>query len=152
VAARVIHLSAWADLLGRAAFHEAGHAVSALCFQLPLLEVVIRDDGSGRTDYCHRGRLAEAERWTITTYAGPAAELDEFGDQRADRGDLIAIANMLEKLQLDWDEDKLADLRHQARLLVKRERLGIRLVAGVLLQRRRLTAADLRRLVEQKLR
>jgi hypothetical protein len=113
-----------ADLLARAAFHEAGHAVAALCYRLPLLEVIIRDDGSGNTTYTRRFGLAEAERWTVVTYAGPQAEFDLFGDRRGDRSDLRAIDTMLDWLQLAWDEDKLTELRRQARRLVERERLA----------------------------
>ena len=59
--------------------------VAALHFRLPLLEVSIRDDGTGRTSYCHHLGLAECERWTITTFAGPEAEIDMFGDHHGDR-------------------------------------------------------------------
>jgi hypothetical protein len=131
-------------LLARAAFHEAGHAVAAVHYRLPIREVVIREDGSGNTSYaCHLG-LAEAERWTITTYAGGEAEFDEFRDRRGDRFDLLAIDNMLERLQLDWDESRLADLRRQARRLVERERHGIRVVADALIRHRHLSATDVR--------
>jgi hypothetical protein len=41
----------------------------------------------------------------------------------------------------------LTDLCHQARLLVERERLDIRLVATVLIEHRHLSAADLQRLL-----
>jgi len=69
--------------------------VAALHFRLPLLEVVIREDGSGSTSYCRNFGPAEAERWTITTFAGGEAEHDMFGDRRADNGDLRAINAMM---------------------------------------------------------
>jgi hypothetical protein len=50
-------------------------------------------------------RLAEAKDWTIATFCGGAAEFDLFGDRRADCGDMRAIDNMLERLQLVWSED-----------------------------------------------
>lgn len=81
-------------------------------------------------------------------------ERSEFPDYyyRGDNGDLRAIDEMLERLRLDWDEDKLTELRHEARRLVERERSHIRLVAAALIEHRHLTAADLRRLVGLTLR
>jgi hypothetical protein len=131
-------------LLARAAQHEAGHCLAALCFLLPLLEVVIRDDGSGKTSYCRHFGVAEARSWVITTFAGGAAEFDLFGDHHGDRSDLIAIANMLDRLHLTWSESRLAELRQVARWLVKRERARIRLVADALIKHRRLSAFDVR--------
>jgi hypothetical protein len=133
-----------AELLARAAQHEAGHAVAALHYRLPLLEVVIRDDGSGNTSYCRNLGLPEAEDWCVTTFCGGEAEHDRFHDRRGDHGDLLAITNMLAKLKLDWSERRLAELRHQARHLVKRERSRIRTVAAALLRHRRLSAFDVK--------
>ncbi len=133
-----------ADLRARAAQHEGGHAIAALHYRPPLLEVVIRDDGSGNTRYCRRFGLAEAEPWTITRFVGPEAEHDRFGDRRGDRDDIRATDNMLDRLHLTWTDDKLADLRHQARRLVERERSRIRLVADALIEHRRLSALDVK--------
>jgi hypothetical protein len=105
-----------------------------LCFELPLLEVVIRDDGSGKTSYCRHFGVAEARSWVITTFAGGEAEFDLFGGHRGDGSDLLAIDNMLDRLHLSWSESRLAELRHQARLLVKRERSRIRVVADALIE------------------
>jgi hypothetical protein len=66
------------DNLFRSAFHEAGHAVTALHLNLPLRDVCIRNDGSGLTTYCRQFGRAEARCWTISAYAGPAAEDDAF--------------------------------------------------------------------------
>jgi hypothetical protein len=67
-----------------------------------------------------------------------------FGGHRGDRGDLHSIANMMSRLNLTWSEDKLADLRSQARWLVQRQRGRIRTVAAALIEHRRLTLTDLR--------
>jgi hypothetical protein len=69
---------ATAELLARTAVHEAGHAVTALYFELPLKEVEIRADGTGRTSYCRWLEPDTAEAWTITNFAGAAAERDLF--------------------------------------------------------------------------
>lgn len=132
------------NLLRRVAWHESGHVVAALYYKLPLREVRICDDGTGLTSYQHWLGLAECERWTITTFAGGEAEFDLFGDWRADNGDLRAIGNMLYALQLSWGDDKLAELRRQARRLVKRERGHIGMMADALLRHRYLTLAALR--------
>jgi hypothetical protein len=63
--------------------------------------------------------LAEAEPWTITTYAGQAAENDLFLDHRADDAtDLRAIDAMIQRLDLDWSEVRLGALRFEAQVLV----------------------------------
>ena len=45
----------------RAAQHESGHAVGALHFSLPLLKVVVRADGGGKTEYARKFTVAEIE-------------------------------------------------------------------------------------------
>jgi hypothetical protein len=42
------------NLLARAAWHEGGHAIAALYYDLPLREVLIRENGTGLTSYCRR--------------------------------------------------------------------------------------------------
>ncbi len=133
-------------LLARASVHEAAHCVAALHYRLPLLEVVIHDDGSGKTSYGRKFGLAESVPWTIVTFCGGAAEHDMFGDRRGDRDDLLAIDETLERLRLAWSESRLAELRQEARCLVERERFGIRVVADALIRHRHLTAFDVRRL------
>lgn len=66
--------------------------------------------------------MAEAEPCSITTFVRPEAEHDRFGDRRGDRDDIRATDNMLDRLHLTWTDNKLADLRHEARRLVERER------------------------------
>jgi hypothetical protein len=58
--------------------------------------------------------LPEAEDWCVTTFCGGEAEHNAFHDRRGDHGDLIAIDNMMQRLGLDWTDDKLADLRGQS--------------------------------------
>lgn len=52
--------------------------MAALHFGLPLKEVFIRDDGTGRTRYRDWLEPDTAEAWTITNFAGAAAERDLF--------------------------------------------------------------------------
>jgi hypothetical protein len=130
--------------LARVSVHESGHAIAALHFRLPLLEVTIYADGSGKTSYTENFGFAEAERWTIVTYAGPEAEIDMFGDHHGDRSDLRAIDTMMQRLRLDWDESRLAELRREARHLVQCERYRIQVVADALIRHRRLSAFDVR--------
>jgi hypothetical protein len=134
--------------LAAAAQHEAGHVIGALHFNLPLLEVYVREDGSGKTDYTRKFGLADCVPWVITTYAGGEAERDLFGGgQRADRSDLLAINNMLHRCRLDWDEDRLADLRDEARHLVQRQSAAIATVADHLIARKHMTAAEVHRVL-----
>jgi hypothetical protein len=51
------------------------------------------------------------------------------------------------RLQLDWDNRKLLELCREAQRSVEHERIGIAVVAGLLLRHRHLNAADLRCLV-----
>jgi hypothetical protein len=132
-----------AERSARAAAHEAGHAVAALHFELPLKEVEIRDDGTGHTSYRHWLEPHTAEQWTITAFAGAAAEDDLFyrrGD--ANTRDLLAIELMIRRLGLDWGERRLAALRFDAQRLVQQLRPRILRVAAALVQHRYLTASD----------
>ena len=132
---------ATAELLARAAAHEAGHAVAALHYELPLKEVLVRPDGTGATRYARSLGRAEAELRTIVIFGGPAAERDLFPfDSCADTRDLRAIDEMIERFGLDWGARRLASLRFDAQLLVKRLRPRIRRVAAALIERRRLSA------------
>ncbi len=129
-----------AERLARVAIHESGHAVAALYFELPLLEVLIRDDGTGHVRYGRRLGRAEAEGYAITGYAGAAAEHDlfPFGGCE-DSGDLFATAAMIRRLAIDWDAQRLGKLRGEARRLVERERGPIRRCAAALVRYRRLS-------------
>lgn len=134
-------------LARRAAVHESGHAIAAICYSLPVREVIIDADGCGVTRYwAERFGRERAEAWVITTYAGPEAEHDIFGDSAAG-GDLRAIDAMMQRLGLDWTERKLAGMRSAARRLVERERCNISTVADALIEHRHLTAADAKRLL-----
>jgi hypothetical protein len=61
------------------AFHEAGHAVAALHFRIPIIGVVL-DALDGDTPHFHRGRyrcddlFAGARNLATLCFAGPAAE------------------------------------------------------------------------------
>jgi hypothetical protein len=134
--------------LARAAYHEAGHAIAAICYSLPLREVLIDDAGIGTTRYWgERFGLERAEPWTVVTFAGPEAEFAMFHDRHGEPGDLHAIAAMMQRLGLVWSEQKLLGLRHIARRLVERERSNIATVASMLIRHRHLTIADLNRLL-----
>ncbi len=130
-----------AERLARVAIHESGHAVAALYFELPLSEVLIREDGTGHARYGRRLGRAEAEGYAITGYAGGEAERDLFPFGGCEEsGDLSGIAAMIRRLDLTWGEERLDELRGEARLLVQRERPRIRAVATALVERRYLTA------------
>ena len=128
----------------RAAIHEAAHAVAALYFDLPLSTVEIRTDGTGLTRYERNLGRREAQRWVITTFAGPEAERDALGDDESvsEASDLRAIAAMVDKLGLDWDDEDYGTLRARARHLVRRERARIDRVADALVQHRFLSRED----------
>jgi len=130
-----------AERLARVAIHESGHALAALYFELPLSDVLIRQDGTGHARYGRRLGRAEAEGYAITGYAGGEAERDllPFGGCE-DSGDLSGIAAMIRRLDLTWGEERLDELRRDARRLVKRERGPILSVAAALVQHRYLTA------------
>jgi len=119
-----------ACLLGRTAVHESGHAIAALYYELPLFAVWICDDGTGRTSYCRRLGRAEAERYTITAFAGDEAEHDLFVyRQPSDLGDLSGIAAVMRRLDLNWGEERLDALRGGARRL-SRARAGSHPLGG----------------------
>jgi hypothetical protein len=130
--------------IARASWHEGGHAVVALHYGLPLREVLIRPDGTGATRYTRQFGLAEAEPWTVSAYAGGAAEFDAFGDWRAENSDLRAIERMMETMGLTWSDDKMDELRFTARRLVECHRARVSLVADALVRHRHLDAAGLR--------
>jgi hypothetical protein len=127
------------DQLRCAATHEAGHAVAALHFWMPLLEVSIEPNGVGATRYARRLGFGEIDRWVCVSYAGPAAELAVYGDAD-EAGDLRVIKQMLKALDLHWGADQLAEYRQRAQRLVEAERAAIGAVASELLRHRRLTA------------
>ena len=127
--------------LYRAAQHEAGHAVAALYFRLPLVRVWIDDAGGGATQYSRRLGPGEVD-WTIATFAGIEAEIAAFGDAPITPGDLRAIENMIERLGLHWTEGHLDRFRQRARMLVREERRVIATLAEALIERRSLTGDD----------
>jgi len=132
-------LSRPSELLRRASVHESGHAVAALSFWLPLREVAIEANGTGETRYARRLGWGEIDRWVTTAYCGPLAEIDRFGGDAEEDGDLKVIKAMLRRLDLKWGERELAEHRQRAQRLVEAERAAIRAVASELLRHRRLT-------------
>jgi hypothetical protein len=134
------------NLLARAAWHEAGHVIAAMYFKLPLREVLIRENGTGLTSYARWLGRAEVERWVTTTFAGPEAERDAFGDEFvAEATDLRAISSAINQQRLfDWAPLRLGELRHDARRLVERNRGRVALVADALIRHRHLSAEEVR--------
>jgi hypothetical protein len=123
----------------RSAIRQAGHAVAALYFKLPLSGVEIRTDGTGHASYARHLVRSEAQRWAITTFAGPEAEHDACGGETVGTNDMRAIAAMVDKLGLDWDQNRLGALRARARHLVERERDRIARLADALVDQRYLS-------------
>lgn len=128
-------------------YHEGGHAVAAVRFGLPLRAVIVRDDGTGLTQYRHWLGAADLEAWIITTYAGGEAERDRFPGHPADAGDGRSIKAALKACGLDWSQQRLGELRADARQLVRGERRSIGRVANELLRVRTLPYHEIQRLV-----
>ena len=126
----------------RCCVHEAGHAVAAWRFLLPLERVSIGDDGSGHTSYTRRFSWGEVEHWIVSVYAGPEAETLEFGNA-PEISDLRNLRNMETDLDLDLSTSRLAALRSIARSLVARERRTIRTLADELLRRREMSGDEI---------
>lgn len=131
-----------------ACYHESGHAVAALRYNLPLRAVFVRDDdGTGTTRYEHWFGRAELDAWIVTAFAGSEAERDRFPGHPADEGDQRAIEAALKACNLDWSAHRLDELRADAHRLVRAERRSILAVANELLRVRSLTACEVRRIV-----
>jgi hypothetical protein len=131
----------------RASIHESGHAVTALFFDLPLRDALIRPDGTGSTRYHHHSLGPDlAESRAIVILSGAAAERDlfPFGSCQDSR-DLYNIGEMIERFGLDWGEFEMGRLRFEAEVLVERLRPRIRAVAAGLVQHRHLTAEQIAR-------
>jgi hypothetical protein len=80
---------------------------------LPLREVVINGDGSGATRYARPFGCGEVEAWAVTAFAGPEAELVEFGSAPIE-GDKRVIEEMVRRLGLTWTEGDLDRFRQRA--------------------------------------
>ena len=123
-------------------YHEAGHAVAALRFGLPLRAVIVREGGSGLTAYQHWLGRAELEAWIVVTYAGGEAERDRFPGHPADAGDRRSIEAALNTCNCELSQERLDELRGDARQLVRDERRNIMRVANELLRCRSLSVAE----------
>ena len=58
--------------IAKAAWHEAAHAVVAHLFFLPIANIKIGEDGSGRVSYTRRFSYHEVEPWLVASLAGCA--------------------------------------------------------------------------------
>ena len=86
----------------RTAQHESGHAVAALFYSLPLLEVVVDADGSGCARYTRHFGVGKIECWVVSAFCGPEAELDRFGSAPV-TADFDVIEEMARRLGgLTW--------------------------------------------------
>jgi hypothetical protein len=128
-------------------YHEGGHAIAAVRLDLPLSQVIVRDNGCGVTKYSHWLGSAELPRWVISAYAGGAAEADRFPGPGVDGADRRAIEAALAACGLDWPQARLAKLEVDAARLVRVERRAIVKIANELLRLRSLSADEVRRLV-----
>ena len=129
------------DLRRRCAIHEAGHAVAALAFAIPIIRVSIADD----RPHLHRARYRAPhdcglECMVTLCLAGPAAEREFCGPitDNSDRVDYemarAYLARQLHPLQVGAE---LARYRDAAQRLVRSAwtTRHIRLLAGALMQR-----------------
>lgn len=130
----------------RAAIHEAGHAVAAAHFRLPLREVFICHDGTGATRYTRHLTRSEAAPWVVATLAGPQAEIFQFGNA-PEGGDLYVIQTMVDRVGLSWNGSILAKYHSDARRLVIDNWQPIAIVADELLRARQLSGRELAALV-----
>jgi hypothetical protein len=139
----------------RIAYHEAGHAVLACHFGMPVNSVTL-GDSEGQVSRESTGvDFVDA----VVAYAGLEAECrymgvdadnviltGQFSDALRALGVLSARADRLTDLGLDGDAallDEIADATAQARWIVAAEWSGIERVAGALLSEGRLTGAEL---------
>jgi hypothetical protein len=97
----------------RAAFHEAGHAVAAYIYRLPLSETWIDAEGYGKTRYTRRFDLPDIEAWLVATLAGPAIELQIWGSAPLG-GDSKVIAAMVRDMELEPWSDEILDRYRRA--------------------------------------
>jgi hypothetical protein len=135
-----------AERLLRASVHESGHAVTAMFYDLPLKEALIREDGTGFTRYRHGLGPELAESRAVVIYAGPLAERDLFPfDSCHDSRDLENIDEMIAHFGLTWEEFEKGRLRFEAEFLVERLRPPIQRVAAALVEHRHLSASAIAR-------
>jgi hypothetical protein len=132
----------------RAAWHEAAHAVAAYIHRLPLRETWIDEAGYGKTCYTRRlHRRRDIEAWLVATMAGPAVELAIWGNAPIE-GDLKVIDRMVRDMGLsEWSDAVLDRYRIAAKEFVHQQAARIETVAEELLQRHRLTGADIQMLL-----
>ena len=81
--------------LHRTATHEAGHAVAAHLLRLPVRHVLVSDGRGEVAYYPVPVGPANIARRAVVSLAGPAAELERYGDGHA-AGDLTRIRGQLE--------------------------------------------------------
>jgi hypothetical protein len=137
------------SLIERISIHEAGHAVAALVFAVPIIRVTIEND----TPHLHRGRYrAEAnlalECMVTLCLSGPKAE-KEFCGPISDNSDRVDyqmayeyLARQLNPLQVGGE---LVRYRDAAQRLVRSAwaRHRIRLLADALLRHGTLTGEQI---------
>jgi hypothetical protein len=125
--------------LVRCAAHESARATLALLHHLPLKDVTIQPDGSGRTAYSRRfSGTGEIEAWITVTLAGPAFEHMIFGSAPIG-GDIDAIREMTKRMEVRCLA--LDDFRTRARQEVRLHRRAIACVATALQLRRHMSDA-----------
>jgi hypothetical protein len=81
--------------LHRTATHEAGHAVAAHLLRLPVRHVLVSDGRGEVAYYPVPVGPANIARRAVVSLAGPASELERYGDGHA-AGDLTRIRGQLE--------------------------------------------------------
>jgi len=139
-----------------AAYHEAGHAVAALAYRLPVVEARLQGDGGEvRFDQA----AATQRQLAVVTAAGPVAELRRCGGidlhgawgrggRGSDRRLLDAAADRLAgRLDAAARQHLLDGIASAAHRLLGDHWPAVTAVARALLRRGRLSGAALRRVV-----
>jgi ATP-dependent Zn protease len=122
--------------LRRAAFHEAGHAVVARFFGLPVGELEIADDGSGKTEIGSADQLPLIDQITVCL-AGVTAQ-DLFGFSRPEAGytDHTKIIGLIEWLT-EAESLKLRKTAYaRAREIIKTQISEVEQLAELLVKKR----------------
>jgi hypothetical protein len=142
MAARLGNALLWASTMSdedlrRAAFHEAGHAVVARSFGLPVGDHLdIADDGSGKTKIGSADHLPRIDQITVRI-AGVAAQ-DLFGlpKPRASRTDYAKIIGLVKGLT-EGESLKLRNAAYaRAQKIIKNQKLEVEWLAELLIKDR----------------
>lgn len=133
----------------RACVHEAAHSVIGRVLGFRCGDVVAHTDGSGSSqtlaaDFRAPAAAVHCARLVIAA-AGPEAEILFFGDSQGHGGDLQNIDSIMKRIgQDDVRDDLFESAKSRAHMLVRYHAPTIAKVAMALLDRGRLSDAEVR--------